>query len=95
MAVFTTEVWTARRLVTYYTAFVIELHTRRVSVLGSTRHTDGAFVVQAKRGLVSEAQAILREGRILLCNRNPNWTSDGDPAVTEGIVALIPNLSCH
>jgi hypothetical protein len=25
---FTTEVWTARELVTYYTAFVIELHTR-------------------------------------------------------------------
>jgi hypothetical protein len=27
---FTTEVWTVRGLVTYYTLFVIELHTRRV-----------------------------------------------------------------
>jgi putative transposase len=27
---FTTEVWTVRGLVTYYTAFVIELHSRRV-----------------------------------------------------------------
>ena len=27
---FTTEVWTTRGLVTYYTAFVIELHSRRV-----------------------------------------------------------------
>ena len=29
---FTTEVWTMRGLVTYYTAFVIELQSRRVQV---------------------------------------------------------------
>ena len=44
---FTTEVWTARGLVTYYAAFVIELHSRRVRVLGSTPNPDGAFVVHA------------------------------------------------
>ena len=33
---FTTEVWTTRGLVTYYTAFLIELQSRRVQVLGST-----------------------------------------------------------
>jgi putative transposase len=42
----TTEVWTVRGLVTYYTVFVIELHSRRVHVLGSTPHPDEAFVVQ-------------------------------------------------
>src|SRR6185436_6393224 len=66
---FTTEVWTTRGLVTYYTAFVIELHTRRVCVLGSTPNPDGAFVVQAVRGLLGESDAVLREGRILLCDR--------------------------
>src|SRR6185436_4716150 len=66
---FTTEVWTARGLVTYYTVFVIELHTRRVCVLGSTPNPDGAFVVQAVRGLLGESDAVLREGRILLCDR--------------------------
>jgi uncharacterized Zn-binding protein involved in type VI secretion len=71
---FTTEVWTARGLVTYYTAFVIELHTRRVSVLGSTPHPNGAFVVQAVRGLLAETDAVLRDGRILICDRDPNWT---------------------
>jgi len=33
---FTTEVWTWRGLVTYYTVFVIDLASRRVHVLGST-----------------------------------------------------------
>jgi hypothetical protein len=36
---FTTEVWTWRGLVTYYTVFVIDLASRRVHVLGSTPHT--------------------------------------------------------
>ena len=34
---FTTEVWTVRGLVTYYSMFVIELASRRVQLLGSTR----------------------------------------------------------
>ena len=32
---FTTEVWTVRGLVTFYTVFVIELQSRRVQVVGS------------------------------------------------------------
>jgi hypothetical protein len=55
--VFTTEVWTARGLVTYYTAFVIELRTRQVHVLGSTLQPDNDFVVQAFRGLLAERAA--------------------------------------
>jgi hypothetical protein len=46
---FTTEVWTIRGLITYYTLFVIELHTRRVHVLGSTPHPDEEFVIQTMR----------------------------------------------
>ena len=34
---FTSEVWTPRGLVTYYTLFVIDLPSRRVHVAGSTR----------------------------------------------------------
>ena len=51
---FTTEVWTHRGLLTYYTAFVIELHSRRVHVLGATPHPDQSFVVQAFRGLAGD-----------------------------------------
>jgi len=50
---FTTEVWTVRGLVTYYSLFVIELHSRRAHVVGSTRHPDERFVVQAIRHLTS------------------------------------------
>jgi putative transposase len=71
---FTTEVWTARGLVTYYTAFVLELHSRRVQVIGSTPHPDEAFVIQCLRHVTSDADGLLRDGRILICDRDPNWS---------------------
>jgi hypothetical protein len=71
---FTTEVWTVRGLVTYYTAFVIELHSRRVRVLGSTPQSDEAFVLQTLRGLTSDVDGVLRDGRILICDRDPKWS---------------------
>jgi hypothetical protein len=40
-----------RGLVTYDTMFVIELHSRRVSIVGSTPHPDEAFVLQVVRQL--------------------------------------------
>jgi hypothetical protein len=48
---FTTEVWTLRGLVTYYTVFVIELQSRRVHIVGSTPHPDEAFMLQIARHL--------------------------------------------
>ena len=41
---FTTEVWTWRGLVTYYTVFVIDLASHRVQIVGSTPHPDGVFM---------------------------------------------------
>ena len=54
---FTTEVWTVRGLVTYYTVFVIDLHSRRVYVGGSTPHPDEAFVLQTMRHLTNDIAA--------------------------------------
>jgi putative transposase len=71
---FTTEVWTARGLMTYDTAFVIELHSRRVHLLGSTQHPDDAFVVQAFRGPTAERD-VFRAGRFLICDRDPRWSA--------------------
>jgi putative transposase len=50
---FTTEVWTVRGLVTYYTLFVIELASRRVHLVGSAPHPDDAFMCQVARVLTS------------------------------------------
>src|SRR5207253_4578286 len=50
---FTTEVWTLRGLVTYYTLFVMELESRRVHLVGSTPYPDDAFVCQVARVLTA------------------------------------------
>ena len=44
---FTTEVWTWRGLVTFYTVFVIDFASRRVQILGSTPHPEALFMGQA------------------------------------------------
>src|SRR5262245_53304181 len=56
---FTTEVWTPRGLVTYYTLFVIDLATRRVHLMGSTPHPDDAFVVKLARTLTHAGDGAL------------------------------------
>ena len=72
---FTTEVWTPRGLVTYYTLFVIELHSRRVDVLGSTRNPDAAFVIQTMRHLTDAVDGVLVGNRMLICDRDRKWTA--------------------
>ena len=51
---FTTEAWTVCGLVTHYTLFVIELHSRRVlMIVGSTPHPDEALVCPCIRHLTA------------------------------------------
>ena len=71
---FTTEVWTARGLVTYYTVFIIELQSRRVHVAGSTRYPDEAFVLQAMRSLSNAIDGVLSNGSVLICDRDQRWS---------------------
>jgi hypothetical protein len=54
-----------RGLVTLYTVFVIELHLRRVHVLGSTPCPGEAFVVQTMRHLTDDVDGVLRGNRSL------------------------------
>ena len=72
---FTTDVWTGRGLVTYYTVFVIELHSRRVRVGGVTRYPGEAFVLQAVRELTDAVDGVIGPGRILLCDRDQKCSS--------------------
>jgi putative transposase len=98
---FTTEVWTIRGLVTYYTAFVIELHSRRVHVIGSTPNPDEGFVLQTLRQCISDVEGVLREGRILICDRDPKWSRGMEHLLnTVGIrvvriPAHAPNCNAH
>ena len=80
---FTTEVWTPRGLITYYTLFVIDLRSRRVHVAGSTPTPDAWFMAQAARRLTDVVDGFLVGHRILICDRDAKWT-DGFRRILQG-----------
>jgi helix-turn-helix protein len=72
---FTTEVWTWRGLVTFYTVFVNDLATRRVQVLGITAHPDETFMRQVVRPLtIADGHTC----RVLICDRDAKWRSSAN-----------------
>ena len=73
---FTSEVWTPRGLITYYTLFVIDLRSRRVHVAGSTPTPDAWFMAQAARRLTDAVDGFLASHQILICDRDSKWTDD-------------------
>jgi putative transposase len=72
---FTTEVWTWRGLVTYYTVFVIDLASRRVQIVGATPHPDEVFMRQVVRTLTAADNGWLVERRVLICDRDTKWSA--------------------
>ena len=72
---FTTEVWTWRGLVTFYTAFVIDLASRRVQIVGSTPHPTDLFMCQVGRTLTG-TDGLLSDHRVLICDRDRKWSQD-------------------
>jgi putative transposase len=73
---FTTEAWTFRGLMTYYTLFVLDLKSRRVQVVGSTRNPDAGFMAQAARRLTDAVDGFLVSHRVLICDRDSKWTDE-------------------
>ena len=61
-------------MVTYYTVFVIELHSRRGYLVGSTPHPDEAFVLQIGRHLTDGTDGVLDGERFLICDRDRKWS---------------------
>jgi transposase InsO family protein len=80
---FTSEVWTPRGLITYYTLCVIDLRSRRVHVAGSTPTPDAVFMAQAARRLTDAVDGFLAGHRILICDRDTKWTA-GFRRIVEG-----------
>ena len=76
---FTTEVWTWRGLVTYYTVFVIDLASRRVQILGSTPHPEALFMQQIVRTLTMAEAGAVPAPNVLTCD------GIGSGAVTCGV----------
>jgi putative transposase len=71
---FTTEVWTWRGLVTYYTVFVIDLASRRVRVVGSTPFPNGLFMSQVCHALTAADEGALAGHRVLICDQDAKWS---------------------
>ena len=71
MDFFTVEVLTAVGLVRYAVLFVIELQTRRVAVLGTTREPHDAWMRIVARGATDAVDGCLRHVRYLICDRDP------------------------
>jgi hypothetical protein len=71
---FTTEVWTWRGLVTYYTVFVIDLASRRVHLGGSTPYPDDECMGQVARTLTVPDEGALAGHRVLICDRDQKWS---------------------
>jgi transposase InsO family protein len=72
--VFTTDVWTWRGLVTYYTVFVIDLASRRVDVLGSTPHPTELFMEHTVRMVTAADDGLLVRHRVM-CDRARKWSA--------------------
>jgi hypothetical protein len=73
---FTTEVWTWRGLVTYYTVFVIDLASRRVRILGSTPHPEALFMDQIVRALTMADDGSVDTPHVLICDRDRKWRGE-------------------
>jgi len=73
---FTTEVWTWRGLVTFYTVCVIDLASRRVQILGSTPHPEALFMQQIVGTLTMAEGAAVQAPKVLICDRDRKWSGD-------------------
>ena len=98
---FTTEVWTWRGLVTYYTIFVIDLASRRVQIVGSTPCPDDAFMHQVGRLLTLADDGVLVGHRVLICDRDTKWSRSVRQMLAEAGIRVVqtphraPNANAH
>jgi putative transposase len=60
--------------VTYYVAFLLDVQSRRIQVIGCTPSPNEAFLIQCLRHATGEA-GLLSDGRLLLCDRDQKWSS--------------------
>lgn len=98
---FTTDVWTWQGLVTYYTVFAIDLTSRRVQILGSTRYPEALFMQQVVRSLTLAEVGVVNQPHVLICDRDRKWSRDVRERLREAGVQVVriperaPNANAH
>jgi transposase InsO family protein len=97
----TTEVWTARGLVTYYVLFLIDLRSRRVHIAGATPFPGESFMAQVARNLTDMMDGFLLTKRVLICDRDAKFTEQFKKAIEAFGVRVVvtpyqaPNCNAH
>ena len=71
---FTTEVWTARGLVTHYTLFFIEHGSRAIYLTSPTPNPDESFVTNVARNLTDYIEGFLLDKQYLILDRDTKFT---------------------
>jgi putative transposase len=96
---FTTEVWTALGLITYYCLFFIHIQTRKIYFGGITSNPNDAWMRQVARNLTFDKCDLLAKCKYLLRDRDTKFTVGFDMIMrTAGIEPLAlpprsPNLN--
>jgi hypothetical protein len=57
-------------------AVVIELHSRRVRIVGSIPYPDEASMLHTVRQFTYATDGVLAELRVLVCDRDRKWSTD-------------------
>jgi putative transposase len=98
---FTTEVWTARGLVTHYTLVVIDIATRRVHIAGTTTNPVSEWMEQIARNLTDYEDGFLLGKRFLILDRDSIFSSAFKSIVASADVEILltayqaPNMNAH
>jgi transposase InsO family protein len=72
-----------------YVFFCLEVSTRRVHVLGVTRHSSGAWVTQCARNLVADLEEAGRSFRFLIRDRDAKYTGAFDTVLADAGTEVI------
>lgn len=91
---FSTEVWTARGLTTYYTLFLIDLKTRRVCIAGTTTNPNDSFMAQVAKNLTDHIDGFLLGKRILICDRDSKFSRRFRGLLSDAGVSTIRTPIC-
>jgi transposase InsO family protein len=98
---FTTEVWTVRGLVRYFTLFVIDTATRRVHIAGTTENPTSAWMEQMARNLTDCEEGFLLGKRFLILDRDAIFSPNFKSILRDSGVEILltayqaPNMNAH